>query len=269
MKLGLSSYTYPWACGVPGHEPDRPLSAIDLCGRALRLGLKVVQLCENVPLHRNQISTIKDLGLEVEIGTRGLMGEYLAEAAGLALELGSPFVRLVIDRDGHEPSPDQTIQLLRGHLKTLPSQLQIALENHDRFSANTLAGIIEAAGPERVGVTLDTVNSFGALEGPEATVRTLAPYVISLHLKDFTIDRIPSQMGFVISGCPAGEGRLDIPWLLDSLSAAGRNPNAILELWTPARATLAETIACEEAWAEKSIDTLRRFIPNQPVFPTP
>ena len=79
-------------------------------------------------------------------------------------------------------------------------------------------------------------------------------------LTDFVIRRVPSMMGFVIEGCPAGDGRLDIPWLLDCLRAAGRYPNAILELWTPLAGTLEETIVRETAWAEKSIAKLRQFI---------
>ena len=30
MKLGIGSYTYTWAVGVPGHTPPTPLSALHL-----------------------------------------------------------------------------------------------------------------------------------------------------------------------------------------------------------------------------------------------
>ena len=40
MRLGIGSYTYTWAVGVPGHLPLRPLSAIDLLANASRLGLR-------------------------------------------------------------------------------------------------------------------------------------------------------------------------------------------------------------------------------------
>jgi len=43
-----------------------------------------------------------------------------------------------------------------------------------------------------------------------------------------TICVIPAghMMGFEIAGAPAGQGMLDIPWLLGQLRAAGRDPNA-------------------------------------------
>lgn len=261
MRLGISSYTYTWACGIPGSPPESPMTAIGLGEQALALGVTVVQLCENIAVSRADLATLLTMGLQVEIGTRGLTADRLLQAAALAAEAGSTFVRVVIDHDGQEPTPAETIQLLRTLLPRLPRDIVIGLENHDRFSSATLISIIGAVGAERVGITLDTVNSFGALEGPQIVVETLAPHVVSLHLKDFKVLRVPSQMGFVIEGCPAGEGRLDIPWLLDSVRRAGRNPNAILELWTPQGPSLAESIARESAWAKKSIVNLRPLLP--------
>jgi len=111
-----------------------------------------------------------------------------------------------------------------------------------------------------VGICLDTVNSFGALEGLEQVVKELAPYVLNLHIKDFNIARVDHQMGFCIVGCPAGEGRLDIEWLLNIIKREGKNPNAILELWTPFTENIEKTILKENEWANKSIDFLRRII---------
>ena len=67
-------------------------------------------------------------------------------------------------------------------------------------------------------------------------------------------------MGFVVEGRPAGEGHLDIAGLLGRVRAAGRDPNAILELWTPPAATLEATVARERAWAEQSVAFLRTLI---------
>jgi sugar phosphate isomerase/epimerase len=67
-------------------------------------------------------------------------------------------------------------------------------------------------------------------------------------------------MGFAIEGTPAGRGRLDVPWLLRTLKEAGRDPNAILELWTPPEPTVEKTVAREDAWAAESIAYLRTLI---------
>jgi 3-oxoisoapionate decarboxylase len=262
MRLGISSYTYTWACGVPGHAPAAPLTALQLGQRALELGVGVVQLCENIAVTRADVRALRALGLTVEMGTRGLLGPYLQEAAALATEAGADFVRVVIDRDGHEPSTQETLQLLRQHLALLPEGMKIAIENHDRFTAQTLTHIIHTLGSDRVGITLDTVNSLGALETPEFVVGALAPYVLSLHVKDFTIRRIPSQMGFIIEGCPAGAGCLDLPWLLEMMHGFDRDPHAILELWTPFTDSLAATLALESQWAQQSVQHLRRLLPH-------
>ena len=113
-----------------------------------------------------------------------------------------------------------------------------------------------------MGICLDTVNSFGALEGPEVVVEALAPYTVNLHVKDFIIRRANHMMGFAIEGTPAGQGRLDIPWLLERLRAAGRDPNAIIELWTPPEPDLAATIAKEDAWARESVAYMRSVLPR-------
>ena len=105
----------------------------------------------------------------------------------------------------------------------------LAIENHDRFKARTLAGMLERLGSEHVGICLDTVNSFGALEGPEVVVDVLGPWTVNLHVKDFAIFRAGHLMGFTVEGRPAGQGRLDVPWLLQKLHELGRDPNAIID----------------------------------------
>ena len=106
------------------------------------------------------------------------------------------------------------------------------------------------------------MNSFGALEGPAVVIDTLAPFVVNLHLKDFTIARLPHMMGFAVGGAPAGQGRLDVPSLLDTLRRYGRNPNAILELWPPPESNPEATVAKEEQWAKESVAYLRTLIPD-------
>mgnify|MGYP000944512212 CR=1 FL=1 len=76
MKLGISSYTYPWAIGVPGYPPERPMSALGLLDRARDVGVEVVQICENLPLDRLAPAELealaeraRELGISLEVGT--------------------------------------------------------------------------------------------------------------------------------------------------------------------------------------------------------
>lgn len=100
------------------------------------------------------------------------------------------------------------------------------------------------------GVAGESLESFGIL----------APYTNCLHLKEFIVQRVWSMMGFTVEGRPAGQGQVDVPWLLDTLKAAGARFNVVIELWPPEQPTLAQTIAMEQAWNEESIAHMRRFV---------
>lgn len=268
MRLGISSYTFTWAVGVPGREPPEPLTPLGLLDKAVSLGVRLVQVSDNMPLFGRpdvKLDAFRqradELGIEIEIGTSGIRPDHLARFLSLARRLGSKIVRVLTDTTDDRPSVSEVETLLRESLPEFEKAgVRIAVENYDRIPTEEIARIMERVGSPYLGVCLDTVNSFGALEGPKVVVRTLAPWVISLHLKDFWIRRVNYQMGFIIEGRPAGQGRLNVPWLLDELSRAGADPNAVLELWTPEEATLADTIAKEARWAEESIAYLRGLI---------
>jgi 3-oxoisoapionate decarboxylase len=268
VRLGVGSFTFTWAVGFPGAPSPRPLTALGLLEKAARLGVRVVQFCDNLSLTRLAPAELERFlefaragGISIQVGARGLdPGELLAHLE-VAVRAGSPFVRLVIDAGDHRPSPAEAVAALRRILPRFErAGVKIAIENHDRFPAATLAGMVEDLGPDRAGICLDTVNSLGALQGPQAVLAALARYTVNLHLKDFTIERVASQMGFVVSGCPVGRGRLDVPGLLGALRAAGRDVDAIIELWTPPAGTPDDTLRREEEWAAESVRYLREFI---------
>ena len=268
MHLGISSYTYPWAVGVPGHRPARPLTVWDLLERAAALRVRCLQVADNLPVDRLPEAAQRKLreqagqqGVSLEVGTRGIGTEHLRSYLRLAATLGAPLLRVVVDTPDHRPEPDGVVALLGAILPVAAEAgITIAIENHDRFRVGTLAAIVRRLDSPYAGICLDTANSLGALEGPEAVVRALAPLTVNLHLKDFVIRRQPHQLGFTVEGRPAGQGQLDIPWLLREVRAAGREPNAILELWTPPAATLEETVRTEEVWAQESITYLRELL---------
>jgi sugar phosphate isomerase/epimerase len=170
---------------------------------------------------------------------------------------------VVVDTKDHHPSPEEVVGLVRAVLPELEAAgIALAIENHDRFKARTFAEIIEAIHSPFAGICLDTVNSFGALEGPEVVVSALAPYVVNLHVKEFIIRRASHSMGFSITGMPAGQGMLDMPWLLDQLNRFGRSYNAIIEQWPAPEAAMEATIAKELDWVRQSVAYLRTVIPD-------
>jgi len=267
-RLGVSTFAFAWAIGVPGHPPARPMDAFAFLDRAAALGAEVAQIGDNLPLQdwsHAELARLRAhataLGLTLEVGTRGIAGDNLTRYAEIAAILSSALLRVVIDTDRHQPAPEEVVATLRGALPALErAGVTLAVENHDRFPVATLAAIVQEVGSERVGICLDTVNSLGSLEGPDAVLEVLGPHVVNFHVKDARIERLSHNMGFLVSGTPAGKGMLDLPGMLRRLAELGRAPNVILELWPPPEDDLEATIRKEAAWAEESMPYLRRVL---------
>src|SRR6185436_10353867 len=101
MHLGIGSYTYVWAIGVPGYpSPAQPLTALALLDKATALGVRVVQIADNLPLHRltaNELNALSEradeLGLMLEVGTGGIDAANLHGYIAIAQQLRSPILR--------------------------------------------------------------------------------------------------------------------------------------------------------------------------------
>lgn len=261
MRLGLSSYALTWAIHAdPDYTPWRLLEV------AAQHGATLAQICDNLPLSelserelRELRAASRDLGIGLEVGLRGLTEENARRHLSIARQLDASILRAVIDRGEYEPHPEEVVALLQD----LDSELQdsgvtLGIENHDRLKASTLAEMIRAANSDRVGVCLDTANSLGASEGLEEVVTILAPHTVNLHVKDYRIMRpAPLGLGFIVEGAPAGRGAGDWGWVLDQLPPG---VTLSLELWPPSQATLAETVALEQAWLESSMAYLQDLL---------
>lgn len=268
MKLGISSYTYTWAVGVPGSMPKKPLTAYDLIDKTITAGLGLVQVADNLPLEMLAVSGLEDLhqyasskNVTIEMGGRGLTPEHTMKCLQTAECLHSPILRMVIDTKGFEPDINTVISIIHELEPEFKSRnIMLAIENHDRLKVWEFRKIIEDTGSDNVGICLDSVNSMGAGEGFNTVADILIPYTINFHIKDFTIFRVSHKMGLVIEGRSAGKGMLNIPELIARIKETGRCHSAILELWTPPAENIDETIRKESLWAEESISYLKSII---------
>ena len=131
----------------------------------------------------------------------------------------------------------------------------LAIENHDRFKSSDFVAMVENAGSPFVAICLDSVNSMGAGEGLETVINNLAPFTVNLHVKEFSVKRVFHKMGFIIEGCPLGEGMLPLKELVQKVPLSCGS--AILEQWTPPEETIEKTIEKEVRWAKQSINYLK------------
>ena len=84
MQIGISSYTYTWAIGIPGKKPKNPMSVYQLLKKAAEFDVPVVQVADNLPLHHfseKELLKIRnvaeDLKVQIEVGARGMTLENL------------------------------------------------------------------------------------------------------------------------------------------------------------------------------------------------
>lgn len=268
MKPGISSYTYTWAVGVPGSVQSHRLSASGLIDKAFDAGLELIQVADNLPLENSPINELDNLlhyaqskGVSIEMGGRGLTPEHTIQCLNVAERLHSPILRMVIDSQGFQPDVTTIISIVKDLVPEFKSRnIRLAIENHDRLKAREFEKIINAAASDMTGICLDSVNSMGAGEGFENVSDILIPYTFNLHVKDFTIFRVPHKMGLIIEGRPAGKGMLNIPDLIRRVSETGLCTSAILELWTPPLQEIHETIRKEQEWADESISYLKTLL---------
>lgn len=265
MQLGISTYTYGWSVGVPGDRPENPLDEQHLLDQANAFNVRLIQIGDNLPVHElsnEQLTGLKQRcekeTITLEIGARGLTDTRLEQYITIAQRLNSRLLRFVIDEPNYEPDITDIVGLLRNVAPVLErNNITLGLENHDRFLAREFADIVERVGSPNVGICLDSVNSMGAGEGLAEVVKILAPHTVNLHLKDFGIRRLPHGMGFQIDGRPAGQGMLNVPWLVEQISPYNRCQTAVLEQWVVPEDNRAATLFKEKIWAEESVKYLK------------
>lgn len=265
-KLGLSSYAYYWAIQATGSQQPSPSAAWDLLEKAIALDLQVLQICENLPLMNWSPSDLERLGdsarrrgVTLEVGARGDGVEGLSANLKVAHLLGAHLLRLSpwsgskirqqFPTDKLRQMVDRLLPLCREY------EITLAIENYFDLPDCELLEFVRQVNDDHVGVCLDTANSVGSLAQPLQTAQLLAPFVVSVHLKDFVVTK--PVMGYVVSGAPLGQGWLDAQAVLDVIGKAGRRPHVLLELWVDPAENLEVTVAKEDEWVRQSVDFAR------------
>jgi sugar phosphate isomerase/epimerase len=149
--------------------------------------------------------------------------------------------------------------LLRDLLPDLhAADVTLAIENRFRFTPRALAEIVRRVDDPVVGICLDPLNSLANLIGPAETIAALAPLAVTAHAKDAIVTR--PGAGLAVSGCPLGEGQVDLAAMVEALRATGRSPNVLAEGWMDRLDDPAATLVQEEAWARHGVAYLHDLV---------
>ncbi len=108
--------------------------------------------------------------------------------------------------------------------------VRIGIENHKDFQAPELTDMLRRIGSAHIGACIDTGNSIALLEEPLATVETLAPFVVTTHIKDMAVQE--SDDGFLLSEVPLGQGIVDLPRIFEIIEKANPRVTWNLEMIT-------------------------------------
>ncbi len=269
MKLGLSSYAYRWSIGVENYAPSNPMTFEQFVNKAIYLNLDGVQACDHLrffdlPDYKlKEISDkIEDHGMFVETGASSCNPGYLETALQVSGKVGAKILRAIpeIDRNGTKEHIQRQIdQIVQDFVQVLTCakdlDIRLALENHAQLASEELVQIVESIDDDFVRVCLDTMNSIVFMENPLTTVRVLAPYAITVHLKDFRIEKNPREHRIV--GTPLGEGLLDLPQIMQIVRESNLEPSINLELLVDRRENEEETLRWEEECVLESVNYAR------------
>jgi len=260
--IGLSTYAYFWQ---HSSLAEHPLTLADMLQLTRDEGVGVFQICDYAPLLGYTAAELRDLrvladdlGIRLELGTRGVLSDHLARFLGLAETLGATMVRSMINTAEHQPSLAEAESLLRVALPAFEAAgVTVALETYEQVQSRDLVSLIESVGSANLGICLDPANSVAALESPREVIDRCAPYVANIHVKDFAFTRRGGWVGFTLEGAPLGTGLLDYDYLLEAVAPDERGINQIIEHWLPLGETIEDTIALENTWNTSNLQYLR------------
>ncbi|MCX2750456.1 sugar phosphate isomerase/epimerase [Arthrobacter sp. MI7-26] len=140
--------------------------------------------------------------------------------------------RLAYDRFRTDVSwSDQLVAIEKFLQKLAPIARDLGVhlnaETHEEITSFELVRLVEAIGPDVMGITFDTGNPLHRAEHPTLVAQRVAPYVRQTHLKDFALFFDPK--GLLRQSRPLGHGVVDLRAVLPILMAVNPDLNLSLE----------------------------------------
>ncbi|MFJ7290135.1 sugar phosphate isomerase/epimerase family protein [Curtobacterium sp. NPDC098951] len=273
--LGLSTYAYFWR--MSDRVPD-PMSLDEaMRDAAAHDGVDLFQICDHLPLDSasdERLAAIRaladELGLALEVGTRGTDPAHLARYLHVAEALGATLVRSMWTSGDDQPDALETERRLRQALPAYEAAgVTLALETYEVVATPDLVAVVRAIGSDHLGICLDPANTVARLEHPADVVAMTAPHVVNWHVKDSGFTRSPGWVGFQYTGVPIGTGVVDHDAVHAALDPDTRGINRVIEFWLPwqdahagaeshpGESPAQTTTRIEAAWTEHTIEYIR------------
>lgn len=260
--IGLSTYAFFWQ--ISDRAP-KPLSLQEVLSRTRDLGAQVFQICDYPPLHTYsdaQLGDLKkyagDLGITLELGTKGIKTEHLANYLRMADLLGAKIIRSMVTAPDHRPTLAEAEALLKESMPAFEaSGVTVALETYEQLSSTDLVALVEAVGSKSLGICLDPANCVANLEHPIAVIDRCAPYVANLHVKDFAFTRRGGWVGFTLEGVKLGDGLLPYDYMISKVNPEARGINQIVEHWLTWQDDYEKSSRIENEWNVHNLARMR------------
>lgn len=263
--LGLGTYAFFWQ-----HSDRAPvrLELPEMLRKTRELDAQVFQICDYQPIlgyTTEQLRALRalaeELGLTLELGTRGIATGHLTKYLGIAESLGARVLRSMVYSPELRPTLGEAEVLLRNVLPAFESTgVTLALETYEQIKSGDLVRLVETIGSHRLGICLDPANSVAALENPIDVIDRCAPYVANLHVKDFAFTRRGGWVGFTLEGTELGTGLLDYRYMIGKVDPDARGINRIVEHWLTWRETFDETCRVENEWNARNLHYMRNAV---------
>lgn len=268
MALGIGTYATFWEWSP--RNPN-PISLVGMIERTHELGCEVFQICDYPQIEEmegTQLEEVKaqadELGVELELGTRGTEVQHLTKYLDIANILGTRTVRSMVQVGEGKPSFEQSLQNVKDLLPRLHDQkVALAFETYEQLSTAKLVEFVKRIDDEAVGIALDPANCVAGLEHPNDVIKRCAPYTINLHVKDFAFSRRAGWVGFTYAGAEMGKGQLDFAYEIEQVRPVERNINMIVEHWLVWQENVEKTIQLEQKWTRDTIEYIRAHVKSK------
>ena len=145
--------------------------------------------------------------------------EWVRKGLRVNEAVGAKMMRVYLGGRNERSGPierhiESTVKVLKAvRSEALERGVKIGVETHGDMQAWEVRALIEEAGKDFVGATIDTGNPVTLAEDPMVTLETLAPYALTTHVRDSVIFEHPR--GAAVQWVALGEGSIDFVKFFD------------------------------------------------------